>query len=90
MNSLFSQHQYDAEDLKEDIQRLLRATSDIADEAVIDARRRLKTSYGKAGEAWEHGARCAMKFVKGHVGETAAVSVLAGIAVGLLLSRRSE
>jgi len=90
MNTLFSKPAYDTEALRDDIQRLLRATADIADDAVVDARKRLKASYGKAGEAWEHGAKYALSYLKGHVWETAAVAAITGLATGLLLTHRHD
>lgn len=90
MKTLPEQIGYDPDDLKEDIHRLLKATSEIADEAVVEARKRLRATCGKAGEAYEQGAKHARAFVKGHACETATLALLAGVALGYLLTRRHD
>ena len=79
----------DLDDLKHDIQRLVEATSDVADETVTSARKRLSSALEKAG----HGAECAGKFVMDHRREAclvATVAVVAGVAAGLILTRNSD
>jgi ElaB/YqjD/DUF883 family membrane-anchored ribosome-binding protein len=80
----------DLDDVKHDIQRLMKATSQVADEAVVAARSRLASSLEKAGEACGQGAGQAGKFVKGHACGTAVIALLAGIAAGYILSRNSD
>lgn len=82
--------EYDAGELKEDINRLLRATGDIADETVVKARKRLWESLARAGEAYEQGAKRAHYFVRGHAFETASIALLMGVAAGYLLTRRHD
>ncbi len=89
-NSLLHAAEYDIEELKEDIHRLLRATAGVADDTVVKARNRLWESFGKAGKAYEQGAKRARYFVGGHAFETAGIALLTGIAAGYLLTRRFD
>jgi ElaB/YqjD/DUF883 family membrane-anchored ribosome-binding protein len=92
MNRTQSLHpvEYDAEELKDDIQRLLRATGNIADDTIVKARKRLSETFGRAGEAYEHGSKRALYLVRGHAVETAALALLMGVAAGFLLTRRFD
>jgi len=85
-----SLEKFDIAEAGNDINHLLKATAEMADEAVVSARKRLISAASKAGLACEHSAKDARRFVHGHAGETAVVALLAGVAVGYLLSRNFD
>jgi len=90
MNATLDKTGLDIKNLTEDIQRLLKATADVADEGVVEARKRVGAAIGKAGEAWDQGAKYALHYVKQHACETAVFAGLAGTAVGYLVARRFD
>lgn len=82
--------QFDLDTAKDDIHHLLKATSQVADEAVVAARGRLASALGKAGNACGNSAESAGKFVRSHACETAVIALIAGIVAGYALARSND
>ena len=87
---------HDATTLAEDAKALLEATSEITDEKVAEARKRLADALESGQEAYENlrervimGAKAADRTVHEHPYPTMAVVFGVGALVGFLLSRRS-
>ena len=72
------------------VRRLLKATANVADATVLETRKRLDRSFGKASGICTQEAKHAMRFVEGHACGTASVALVGGIALGWLLSRRGD
>lgn len=86
---------HDAHTLAEDARALLEATSEVADEKVAEARKRLAAALNggrqisaRLQEKAIHGAKVADQTVRTHPYETIAVAFGLGALVGCLLSRR--
>jgi len=87
---------HDAHTLVEDARGLLEATSEIADEKISAARKRLSVALEAGRETYENlqervvkGAKVADRTVRTHPYESMAVALGAGLIVGILVSRRS-
>lgn len=80
----------DASRLKDDVQALLQATADVADERVVEARRRLNDSQTEADEAMSRRLRQTRQFVEKHSCETAMVAALGGALLAWLFLRRDH
>ena len=78
-----------------DAEALLRATAGDVGESVEAARAKVQDSLdsariklGSLGEEYAEQARAADDYVRGHPWQAVGIAVLAGIALGLLISRR--
>lgn len=78
-----------------DAEALLRATAGDAGESVEAARAKVQDSLDSAriklrslGEEYAEQARAADDYVRGHPWQAVGIAALAGIALGLLISRR--
>jgi len=87
---------HDAHSLAEDAQALLNATSQIADESVASARRRLELAldggrekYGELKDRAIEGARAADQYVRARPYQSIAIAFGIGALLGFLLPRRS-
>lgn len=86
---------HDAGTLVEDARKLLDATSEIADEKISAARKRLADALETGKETYENlqekvikGAKIADRTVREHPYESVAVAFGVGALIGLLVSRR--
>jgi ElaB/YqjD/DUF883 family membrane-anchored ribosome-binding protein len=87
---------HDAGTLVEDARKLLDATSEIADEKITAARKRLTDALETGKETYENlqgkvvkGAKIADRTVRRHPYESIAVALGIGALIGFLFSRRS-
>lgn len=80
----------DAGTLADDVRSLLAATANVAEEKVVEARKRLSGALDKSRTVAERGARRADSYVRGHSYETAAIAFGIGALVGLLLGRLED
>lgn len=83
------------ENLMEDAQALLAATAHVAEEKVIEARKRLTTAIEKGKEAWRSvqekaiaGAKATDQVIRDNPYKTLAIAVGVGAIIGYLLRRR--
>ncbi len=86
---------HDANTLVEDAQALLEATSEITDQKVTEARKRLADAIENGQEAYKNlrkrvmaGAKAADEVVHEHPYRVMGISFGIGILVGLLMKRR--
>jgi ElaB/YqjD/DUF883 family membrane-anchored ribosome-binding protein len=89
-------HTAESEHLLEDAQALLSATAHVAEEKVVEARKRLAAAVEKGREAWNTvqekaiaGARATDQTIRDHPYQSIGVAFGVGILVGFLLSRRN-
>ena len=87
---------HDAQTLVEDARSLVEATSEIADEKIAAARKRLGAALDAGRETYENmqetifkGAKVADKTVRSHPYESIAIAFGVGAIIGFLTSRRS-
>ena len=87
---------HDAQTLVEDARGLMEATSEIADEKIAAARKRLGQALEAGRETYESmqetvmkGAKIADKTVRSHPYESIGVAFGVGAILGFLVSRRS-
>lgn len=78
-----------------DAEALLRATAGQAGESIAAARAKVQDSLesariqlGELGEEYAHQVRAVDDYVRGHPWQAVGIAALAGIALGLLISRR--
>jgi ElaB/YqjD/DUF883 family membrane-anchored ribosome-binding protein len=91
-------HQAEAsETLVEDAQELLAATAHVAEEKVIEARKRLTSAIEKGKEAWNvvqekavAGAKATDQVIRDHPYQSLGVALGVGALIGFLLSRRNS
>ncbi|MCU0748443.1 MAG: hypothetical protein MUF13_02745 [Akkermansiaceae bacterium] len=76
--------------LKDDMQALLQATAHIADEHVVEARKKLNDSLSEADEMLDRRLRQTRQFVKKHSCETAMIAAAAGAVLAWLFFRRDH
>jgi ElaB/YqjD/DUF883 family membrane-anchored ribosome-binding protein len=84
-------------DLAEDAQALLAATANVAEEKVIEARKRLFAALERGKQAWNEvqdravaQARAADEIVRDHPYQSIGIAFGIGALLGLLMSRRSS
>lgn len=77
-----------ADSVAEDVRSLLAATANTVEDHVVEARKRLASSFETSRNLAERGARQADGFVRGHSYETAAIAFGLG-ALAILLMVRS-
>lgn len=85
-----------AENLVEDAQELLAATAHVAEEKVVEARKRLTVAIKKGKEAWNTvqekavaGAQATDQVIRDHPYKSLGVALGIGALIGCLLSRRN-
>jgi len=86
----------DVSTLAEDARALMAATADVAEEKVVEARKRLgvaldgsKRILGRVRERAAEGARAADETVHEHPYESIGIALAVGALVGFLLGRRN-
>jgi len=86
----------EAENLVEDAQALLSATANIAEEKVMEARRRLTAAIERGKEAWEDvqdravaGARATDRAIREYPYRALGIALGTGLVIGYLLNRRN-
>ena len=87
----------ETENLLEDAQALLAATAHVAEEKVVEARRRLTSAIERGRETWNHlqekavaGAKAADEVVRDHPYQSIGVALSVGALFGYLLGRRNR
>jgi ElaB/YqjD/DUF883 family membrane-anchored ribosome-binding protein len=80
----------------QDAQALLAATAQVAEEKVVEARKRLAAAIEKGRETWNcvqkktaAGAKAADQVIRDHPYQAIGAALGAGVLIGLLLSRRN-
>lgn len=88
-------HTNDIETLAEDAKALLTATAGVAEDKVIEARKRLSVALEKGRETWERvqtraveGAKATDEAIHEHPYKAMAIAFGVGAVVALVLSRR--
>jgi ElaB/YqjD/DUF883 family membrane-anchored ribosome-binding protein len=88
-------HEEPGEHLMEDAQALLSATAHVAEEKVVEARKRLMTAIEKGREAWNTvqekavaGAKATDQVIRENPYKSLAVALGVGALIGYLLRRR--
>jgi ElaB/YqjD/DUF883 family membrane-anchored ribosome-binding protein len=86
----------ESEHLVEDAQALLAATAHIAEEKVVEARKRLATALERGREVWNDvqekavaGAKATDKVIRDHPYQSIGIALGIGTLIGFLLSRRN-
>ena len=86
----------DLQSLAEDAQALLAATTDVAGEKVVEARKRLTAAIEKGKETWDNvqekavaGAKATDQVIREHPYQSIGVAFGVGALIGFLLSRRN-
>jgi len=86
----------ESEHLMEDAQALLAATAHVAEEKVVEARRRLTAAIDKGKETWHTvqekavaGAKATDQAIRDHPYHAIGVALGVGALIGFLLSRRN-
>ncbi len=84
------------EHLVEDAQALLTATAHVAEEKVVEARKRLTAAIEKGKETWNSvqekavaGAKVTDQVIRDHPYQSIGVALGVGALIGFLLSRRN-
>ena len=84
-----------AQNLVEDAQELLAATAHVAEEKVIEARKRLAAAIGKGRDAWRavqdkavSSAKATDRVIRDHPYHSICIALGVGILVGFLARRR--
>ena len=85
------------EHLLEDAKELLAATAHVAEEKVVEARKRLTTAIEKGKETWSNvqekaiaSAKATDRVIRDNPYKTIAVALGVGALIGYLLRRRSD
>jgi len=88
---------HEPEHLLEDAQALVTATAHVAEEKVMEARRRLSTAIEKGKQAWNTlqektvaGAKATDHAIRQNPYKSIGIAVGVGMLVGYLLQRRSK
>jgi ElaB/YqjD/DUF883 family membrane-anchored ribosome-binding protein len=88
---------HEPEHLLEDAQALLSATAHVAEEKVVEARRRLSSAIEKGKQAWNAiqektvaGAKATDEAIRHNPYKSIGVAIGVGVLVGYLLQRRSK
>jgi ElaB/YqjD/DUF883 family membrane-anchored ribosome-binding protein len=86
----------ESEHLMKDAQALLAATAHVAEEKVVDARKRLMAAIEKGKETWDNvqekavaGAKAADQVIRDHPYQAIGTALGIGVLIGFLLSRRN-
>ena len=86
----------ESEHLAEDAQALLAATAHVAEEQVVEARRRLAAALEHGKEVWNDvqakavaGAKATDKVIRDHPYQSIGIAFGIGALIGFLLSRRN-
>jgi ElaB/YqjD/DUF883 family membrane-anchored ribosome-binding protein len=86
----------ESEHLAEDAQALLAATAHVAEEKVVEARKRLASALERGREIWNDvqektvaGAKATDKVIRDHPYQSIGVAFGIGALLGFLLSRRN-
>lgn len=86
----------ESEHLVEDAQALLAATAHIAEEKVVEARKRLAAALERGREVWNDaqekavaGAKATDKVIRDHPYQSIGIAFGIGTLIGFLLSRRN-
>ena len=86
----------ESEHLVKDVQALLAATAHVAEEKVVDARKRLMAALEKGKETWNNvqeravaGAKAADQVIRDHPYQAVGTALGIGVLIGFLLSRRN-
>jgi len=86
----------ESEHLAEDAQALLAATAHVAEEKVVEARRRLTAAIEKGKETWHAmqekavaGAKATDQVIRDHPYQSIGIALGVGALIGFLLSRRN-
>ncbi len=89
-------HAEATENLVGDAQELLAATAHVAEEKVVEARRRLASAIEKGKEVWNTvqekavaGAKATDQVIRDHPYQSLGVALGVGALIGYLLSRRN-
>lgn len=80
----------DLSNLGDDLRALLAATSDVAEDKVVEARKRLSSALDKGKSVYARSAKTADSYVRGHSYETAAIAFGIGALTALLIARSCE
>ena len=85
----------ESENIVEDTQELLAATAHIAEEKVVEARKRLAAALERGKEVWNNvqekavaGAKATDKVIRDHPYQSIGIAFGIGALIGFLLSRR--
>ena len=88
--------QVEGEHLLEDAQALLSATAHVAEEKVVEARKRLTAAIARGKEAWiaiqqraVAGAKATDQVIRDHPYQAIGVALGVGAVIGFLISRRN-
>ncbi|HEY4417524.1 MAG TPA: DUF883 family protein [Verrucomicrobiae bacterium] len=88
---------HESEHLMEDAQALLTATAHVAEEKVVEARKRLTSAIEKGKEAFHNmqeravaGAKATDQVIRDHPYQSIGVALGVGTLIGYLLSRRNR
>lgn len=86
----------DLQTLAEDAKALLVATGHVAEEKVVEARKRLAAALDRGKETWEHlqeraiaGAKAADETLREHPYQAVGIAFGVGALLGYLISRRN-
>jgi len=86
----------EGEHLAEDAQALLAATAHVAEEKVVEARRRLTAAIEKGKETWNAvqeravaGAKATDQVIRDHPYQSIGIALGVGALIGFLISRRN-
>jgi ElaB/YqjD/DUF883 family membrane-anchored ribosome-binding protein len=86
----------ESEHLVKDAQALLAATAHVAEEKVVDARKRLMAAIEKGKETWNNvqekavaGAKATDQVIRDHPYQAIGTALGIGVLIGFLLSRRN-
>jgi ElaB/YqjD/DUF883 family membrane-anchored ribosome-binding protein len=86
----------ESEPLMENAQTLLAATAHVAEEKVVEARKRLTVAIEKGKETWNSvrekavaGAKATDQIIRDHPYQSIGVALGVGALIGFLLSRRN-
>jgi len=86
-----------AQHLVEDAKELMSATAHVAEEKVVEARRRLAAALERSKEAWNNvqekavaGAKATDRTIREHPYQSLGIAFGVGALIGFLLSRRDR
>jgi ElaB/YqjD/DUF883 family membrane-anchored ribosome-binding protein len=89
-------HSEPSEHLLEDAQALLAATTHVAEEKVVEARKRLAAAIEKGKETWNSvqektiaGAKATDQVIRDHPYQSLGVALGVGVLIGFLINRRN-
>lgn len=87
---------HDLQDLADDAKALLAATGHVAEEKVVEARKRLNDALDRTKEAWGRvqeravaGAKAADETIREHPYQSIGIAFGVGALIGYLLARRN-